>query len=237
MADSQPGWWSRAFGALSTLAFALLLGAAAYDAVVVAPLWLASPPASVRAWAALPTRPESSSILHPLLVALVFTSTMAWISSLLQRGSRRWWLTASTASAMAAAAITMLGVAPCERDLFGAGGLGGTGDAALVALAGDWIRAAAARGAALLVGAWCALRAHASPLPVTVTYAARSGPARAGQRPARAGSPSASRGGSRAARDFAFGDEDDDDSFAQEGPAPRDRWRGSLGGRRRTAKK
>ena len=62
MAAREGSWWSRGWGVVALVAFAVYLGAAIYEAAVVAPLWSLSPPASVSAWAALKIRPDSSAL-------------------------------------------------------------------------------------------------------------------------------------------------------------------------------
>lgn len=212
--------WSRTWGGIAVLAFAVHLGAAVYEAVVVAPLWSLSPPSSVSAWIATSPRPDSSLLFHPLVAVIAVATAMAWMSGLLERGGRRWWLTLSLACAGGLAFVTVSGIVPVENALFTAGGPK-VDEAPLVALTGEWIRASAMRLAALVVGAWAAYRAQLSP---AVSMVRASAAASASDR--------------RRTRDFAFGDEGEDEiTLGEEAPGPRERWRSSLPTRRRTAKK
>jgi len=222
MAEREGSWWSRGWGVIVLVAFAVYLGAAVYEAAVIAPMWSLTPPASVKAWAALDARPDSSALFQPLVAIIVVATSMAWISGISERGWRRWWLTLALACAGALAAIVVVMLMPCERSLFGAAALGDRDAADVVALTGEWIRAAAMRLAALLVGAWAAYRAQlAGMLGATSASALREAPSTG-----------------RRARDFAFGDEVDDEvTLGDDAGNPRERWMTSLPRRRRTAKK
>lgn len=226
MAAREGGWWSRAWGGLSLLAFAVHLGATVYEDAVVAPMWMADPPKSIAAWNALSIRPDGTSFFQSLVAIAVVSTAMAWMSGLSSRGSRRWWLSLALACSVGLAAVTMLQVMPAQRWLFGAGALQGN-DAAIVAWSGDWLRASAIRAAVLLVGAWAAFRAHASvgPLRGFVAAELQDEPSLGGARP-------------RRTREFVFGDEQGPEiTFGDEAANPRQRWRGSLPRSRRTAKK
>ncbi len=213
--------WSRTWGGIAVLAFAVHLGAAVYEAVVIAPLWSLAPPSSVSAWMAASPRPDSSLLFHPLVAVIAVATAMAWTSGLLERGRRRWWLTLALACASAVAFVTVTQIVPVEDALFGAARADGADAASLVALTGDWVRASALRLAALLVGAWAASRAQGSPAFPGV----RATPV-----------PAASE--RRRTREFSFGDEAEEEVTLGDSPAsPRERWRSSLPARRRTAKK
>lgn len=225
VAVREGNWWSRAWGAVAVLGYVLLLGAAAYEAALVAPLWTLSPPDSVREWVASPSRPDSSALFQPLAAVTVFATAMAWMSGLLERGWRRWWLTLSLCGAGGLAAVTVLQILPCERDLFGAASLGDRDAAAVISLTNEWIRAASLRIAALVVGGWAAYRAQLAGMLGDIPAARRAASAAAAS-------------SARSARDFAFGDDDGPEiALGEDAPGPRERWRGSLQGRRRTAKK
>jgi len=229
MAVREGSWWSRGWGVVALVAFAVHLGAAVYEAAVIAPLWSLSPPASVSAWVALQGRPDSSTLFDPLVAVIVVATTMAWISGIAERGWRRWWLTLALLCAAALAAVVVVLVTPCERSLFGAASLGERDAAAVIALTGDWMRAAASRCAALLVGAWAAYRAQLAGMLGQAPAAAL--------REVRSGASTLPSGGRRA-REFAFGDEAEDEVALGDEPAnPRDRWRASLPRRRGTGKK
>lgn len=225
VAVREGNWWSRAWGAVAVLGYALLLGAAAYEAALIAPLWSLAPPDSVREWVALSSRPDSSALFQPLVAVTVVASAMAWMSGLLERGWRRWWLTLSLCGAGGLAAVTVLHILPCERDLFSAASLGERDPAFVISLTNEWIRAASLRMAALVVGGWAAYRAQLAGMLGDIPAARRAASAAASSR-------------ARPARDFAFGDDDAPDvTLGEEASPARDRWRGSLQGRRRTAKK
>ncbi|MFN2426580.1 MAG: hypothetical protein ABR587_09070 [Candidatus Binatia bacterium] len=229
MAAREGSWWSRGWGTIALVAFAVHLGAAVYEAAIIAPLWSLSPPQSVSAWAALQERPDSSGLFQPLVAVIVIATLMAWIFGLAERGWRRWWLTLALGCAAALAAVVVMHVMPCERALFGAAALGDPGSAMLIALTGEWIRAAGFRLAALLVGAWAAYRAQLAGM-------LGQAPAAALRRAAGASADGAS--ASRRTRDFAFGDEAEAEmSLGDETANPRQRWQDSLPSRRRTAKK
>jgi hypothetical protein len=235
MASREGTWWSRAWGTIAVAAFAVHLGAAVYEAAVLAPLWSIDPPKSVAAWSAFTEHPDSSSLFHPLVAIIFLATVMSWLSGILTRGWRRWWLTLALVSACALAAVTVQLVIPVERELFG-GGVAGANDATVVAWTGDWIRAAALRGAALLVGTWSAYRAQlAGMLAERIVVAARAGDEFVDD-----DAPGAGRR-TRRAREFAFGDEPDTDLTIGDDAVhpfqPRQRWRQSLPDRRRTAKK
>ncbi len=222
--EREGSLWSRAWGALAVLAFAVHLGAAVYEAAVVAPLWSLAPPASVAAWASLETRPDSSQLFQTLVAIVAIATSMAWISGISDRGWRRWWLTLALVCAGSLVAVVVMLVMPVERALFGTAALGNRDAAGVVALTGDWVRAASLRMAALLVGAWAAYRAQ-------VTGAL-------GASRAYADDAEAAPGSGRRARDFSFGDEPDEEiTLGEEAANPRERWRSSLPPRRRTAKK
>jgi len=229
MATREGNWWSRAWGAVALAAFAAYFGAAIYEAAVVAPLWSLDPPKSVEAWKAVTVRPDSSSLFEPLAVVVVVATMMAWISGLATRGWRRWWLTLAMVAAAAVAAVTLVLVLPAERELFGPGADEGNA-ATVVAWTGEWIRAAAMRLAALLVGMWSLGRAQ---LAGGSAYARRA-----------AGSEAFTIGTDgppvrvRRTREFSFGDDDRPEiTLGDEAENPRERWRRSLPGNRRTAKK
>ncbi|HXC52349.1 MAG TPA: hypothetical protein VN634_15820 [Candidatus Limnocylindrales bacterium] len=231
MTKREGSWWSRMWSAIALGAFAVHLGATVYEDAVVAPLWLADPPSSVAAWNALAIRPDAQAMFQALVAIVVVATTMSWLSGISVRGWRRWWLTLSLASAVALAVVHVLLIAPSERWLFGASHEAArAGDAAVVAWCGDWLRASAMRLAALVVGAWSSYRAQAT-IPTVATelsFAADDFPD--------ASAAPAARG--RRVRDFVFGDEPGPEiRFGDEPENPRQRWRASLPGHRRTAKK
>ncbi|HEY2775983.1 MAG TPA: hypothetical protein VGK20_18225 [Candidatus Binatia bacterium] len=234
MAGREGSLWSRGWGVIALAAFAVHLGASVYEAAVIAPLWSVAPPKSVTAWASLPIRPDSATFFHSLVAVIGVASLMAWISGLSARGWRRWWLTLMLACAVALAVITVVTVMPLERELFGGGALGDKDGASLVAMTGDWVRAAAFRFAALIVGAWSAWRAQVCAIASRrVEHAVAHDDAAfvIAAEPSRAVR-------TRRPREFSFGDEDDVDvTIGDEAVTPRDRWRRSLPGGRRTAKK
>lgn len=215
------------------LGLALYLGAAVYDAAVVAPLWVLAPPDSVRTWALLQTRPDSTFLFQSLTAVVVIASTMAWMLGITERGGRRWWLTLTLASVAGLAVVVVRLVMPCERMLFGAAGLDESSPAVVVALAGDWIRGSGLRLAALVVGTWAAYRAQLAGMLAQSPSSVIARASRSALKPA-----SRSAGGTPRNSDFAFGDEaDEDDDEPRETPEARRRWRSSLPRRRRTAKK
>jgi hypothetical protein len=233
MASREGTWWSRAWGTIAVAAFAVHVGAAVYEAAVLAPLWSIDPPKSIGAWNALAMRPDSSSLFDPLVAIIALATAMSWLSGILTRGWRRWWLTLTLACAGTLVVVTMQMIMPVERELFGAGALRAD-DATVVAWTGDWIRGAALRLAALVVGTWSAYRAQlAGMMAERIVVAAGAGDVfvdedlRGGRR--------------RRARDFSFGDEPDTDLTIGDETVhplqPRQRWRQSLPDRRRTAKK
>jgi len=231
MAVREGNWWSRAWGVVSVAAFAVHFGAAVYEAAVIAPLWCLDPPKSVSAWLTLAHRPDSSALFHPLGAVIVVATAMSWISGLTTRGWRRWWLTLAFAAAAAFAATTVVLVMPCERQLFGAVALGDADGARIVALTGDWIRAAAFRLAALLVGFWAAYRAQVAGMVADLPTAQRAADFELG--PVERGRGATSRG-----HEFSLGDDGRPEvALGDEASNPRERWRGSLPARRRTAKK
>jgi hypothetical protein len=224
MAEREGSLWSRTWGALAVLAFAVHLGACVYEAAVIAPLWSLTPPASVAAWAALKTRPDSSQLFQALAAFLAIATTMAWISGISERGWRRWWLTLALACAASLVVIVVMFVTPVERALFGVAALGDRDQAGVVALTGEWVRAAALRIAALFIGAWASYRAQVAGM----VGASRAYANDADEVP-RAG---------RRARDFSFGDEADEEiTLGDDAVNPREQWVSSLPARRRTAKK
>ncbi|HYC55833.1 MAG TPA: hypothetical protein VEL28_12940 [Candidatus Binatia bacterium] len=168
--------WSRFWGAAAAVAFWVHVGAAVYEAAVVAPQWAASPPQSVRAWNQSGVRPEAAHLLTPLAALAVAATTLAWLSSLRVRSSRRWWLTLTQACALGLGWIVIVGLMPAERGLRGAG----LSDIAIVELTGEWVRWSAARLLILLLGAYAAYRGHIVPErpPVMVGSATRRAPAR-----------------------------------------------------------
>jgi len=229
MAAIEGGWWSRAWGAVALLAFAVHLGAAVYEAAIIAPLWSLTPPQSVVAWVAVKLRPDSSVLFQPLLAVIFVATTMSWLSGVTQRGWRRWWLTLSLVCAGALTFVVVVLLTPCERSLLHAAALGDGDPAAVVALTGDWIRAASFRLAALLVGAWSMYRAQLAGAAVFLPAGLLRG--------ARSGSPVGPSSGRRG-REFAFGDEPEAElSLGDETANPRERWMATLPRRRRTAKK
>ena len=226
MATREGSWWSRSWGALALVAFAIHLGATVYENAVVAPMWIGDPPETVNAWRVLASRPDSTDFFQALTAVVVIATTMAWMSGLAVRGWRRWWLSLSLVAAVALAAVTFLLVTPSERWLFGEGARTAN-DAAIVARAGEWLQAAAFRAAAILIGTWAMFRAQ-------TTVAARGftlGADFVEEEPAAPGR-------SRRVREFVFGDEQGPEiTFGDGAENPRQRWRGSLPGHRRTAKK
>ena len=221
MLEREGSVWSRAWGALAVLAFAVHLGAAVYEAAVIAPLWSLTPPESVAAWAALKIRPDSSQLFNALTAIVAISTAMALISGISERGWRRWWLTLALVCAGSLVAIAVIFVTPVERALFGSNALGGREGAGVVSLTGEWVRAAALRMAALVVGAWASHRAQLAGGTLRVAADARETPS-----------------GRRRARDFSFGDEPDEEmTLGEDAVNPRDRWVSSLPRRRRTAKK
>ena len=221
----EGSWWSRTWGWVALVAFALHLGAALYEATVIAPLWTSSPPDSVSAWAASPLRVDSSGLFHPLVSLILTATTIAWISSVTTPGRRRWWLTFAEGCALALAWVVVVDLIPLERGLFSAAAVGdrvaAVGDAALVASAGDWVRAAALRLAALALGAFATHRAHLAGLPAGGAAAELDDefvfPAARDERGRR--SPAG-----RPGRDFSLGDDEEDEAFVvDEVVAPRSR--------------
>ena len=228
MAVREGSWWSRAWGVVAVMAFAVHLGAAVYEAVVIAPTWSLDPPKSVIAWVALAARPDSSTLFHPLTAVIVVASVMAWLSGIATRGWRRWWLTLMLIAAGALAAITVVVMLPCERELLRAAALGDDDSARIIAQTGDWMRAAASRLGALLVGAWAGYRAQLAGMLAEQPSGAM-GEEFSGDLPAAPAGRS---------REFLFGDEEQPEIvLGDEALNPRERWRRSLRGRRRTAKK
>jgi hypothetical protein len=148
--------WSRFWGGAAALGFWLYLGAALYDAAVVAPQWAGSPPQSVRTWNQSGVRPEPAPFLTPLAIGIVGATTLAWASSLTVRSRRRLWLTIAQVAALGLGWIVILELMPLERSLRGAG----FSDAEVVSLTNEWVRWGAARLAVLAVGAYAAYRGH-----------------------------------------------------------------------------
>lgn len=224
VAGREGSLWSRTWGALAVLAFAVHLGAAVYEAAVIAPLWSLTPPESVAAWAKLDRRPDSSQLFHALAATIAITTAMAWISGVSERGWRRWWLSLSLACAGGLVFVVVMFLTPVERSLFGTAAIGGRDAAGVVALTGDWVRAAAMRMVLLLVGAWASYRAQIAGV-------------RGGARAPVFEEDDAPTGGRRA-REFSFGDEPDEEmSLGDDAMNPRERWVSSLPAGRRTAKK
>jgi hypothetical protein len=224
--EGRAGVGSRLWGWVALLGFAVHLGAAVYEAALVAPLWSNAPPESVAAWAALDRRPDSSTLFLPLVALLLAATLAAWLPALRVRGLRRWWLTASLGAAAALAWISIDTLRPLERALFGAAALGDPEAAVVVAQAGDWVRAAALRLLVLAVGSWTALAAHVAASRAvaaaprwSVEASEREGRPRRGP----ASSPSRSR-----LDDLRFDDDDVD---------PRELWRRSGPRGRRAAEK
>lgn len=231
MAAREGNWWSRAWGVVSVSAFAVHFGAAVYEAAVIAPLWCLDPPKSVTAWLAVAHRPDSSALFHPLAAVIVMSTAMSWISGLTTRGWRRWWLTLAALAAAAFAATTVMLVMPYERQLFGAVALGDSDGARIIALTGDWIRAAACRLAALLIGFWAAYRAQVAGMVADLPALQRAADFELG-------AVESARRAPRRGPEFSLGDDGQPEvSLGDEAANPRERWRGSLPARRRTAKK
>ena len=232
MSRREGSGWSRTWASVAMLAFALHLGAALYELVVVYPLWSHDLPKSVAAWTAMNARPDSTRVFTPLVVAILFSTGMAWISGITTRGWRRGWLTLALLAAAGSAQLTWLQVLPVERELFGPAALGAGTEAIVIGLTGDWIRWSAIRLVVLLAGAWLVWTAQLSggvsdsgrgtaPLP-------EPGPDRRGS----------GRGKERRRPEFSLGDlAEPEVSFGDETPNARDQWRRSLPPRRRTAKK
>jgi hypothetical protein len=221
MVEREGSLWSRAWGALALLAFAVHLGACVYEAAVIAPLWSLAPPVSVAAWAQLEIRPDSSQLFQTLVAIIAISTGIAWISGVSERGWRRWWLTLALACAGSLVVVVVMFVTPVERALFGAAAIGGRDGAGVVALTGEWVRAAAFRMGVLLIGTWAAYRAQAAGGVRASDFEADEAPA-----------------GGRRVRDFSFGDEPDEEmSLGDDAANPRERWRSTLPARRRTAKK
>ncbi len=147
--------WSRFWGGLSAAAFWIGLGAALFDAAVIAPLWTASPPASVRAWAEVALRPEPERVLTAFAVVLALATALAWLSSLSAGGSRRWWLTLAALAAFGAVWSSAIELGPVERAL---GSAAARDDLALVGLAERWLHWSVLRLVALAVGSYAAHR-------------------------------------------------------------------------------
>lgn len=234
MATREGSWWSRAWGTVAVAAFALHLGGAVYEAAVLAPVWSIDPPKSVIEWVANDLRPDSSILFHPLAVIIALSTSMAWLSGITARGWRRWWLTLALASAGALGAITVQLMLPVERELF-AGATRARADATdaahaaeIIAWTNEWVRVAAFRLAALLVGAWASYRAQLAGMlgeraPALSQASDDDGPVV----PAR-----------RRAGEFSFGDEPDSElTLGDDVENPRQRWRRSLADHRRRAKK
>jgi hypothetical protein len=220
MAEREGSWWSRGWGTVAVLAFAIYLGASVYEAAVIAPLWTLEPPASVTAWVALKTKPDPSMLYQALTAILIVSTAMAWISGISERGWRRWWLTLALTCAGSIVAIHVTFLTPIEDTLFGAGARNEKDAAQLLALTGDWVRAAAMRMAALLIGAWAAYRAQLAGML------------------GRAYSPAGAGVWDDApAREFSLGDEPGEEISLGDDGNPRQRWMGSLPAGRRTAKK
>lgn len=214
------------------LGFAMHLGAALYEAMVVAPMWSASPPKSITSWAMLANRPNSAALFHPLAGVIVVAMLLAWVSGVTVRGWRRWWLTLALAASAALVAVTFLMVLPCERLLFGSVALGDGDAPTLIALTGEWIRAAALRFAVLLVGAWATWRAQLAISAATANASASRGAALPEYSLGRAAAKT------RHGREFSLGEPRERDIvLGEEAANPRDRWRGTLPRGRRTAKK
>jgi len=149
--------WSRLWGAVSATAFWLGLGAALFDAAVIAPLWMAAPPASVRAWADLAVRPEPERLFVPFAAVLALTTLLAWLSGLRVRGSRRWWLTLATLAAFCVVWACAVELGPIERSLASAPA---RDDLDLLGLAEQWLHWSLFRLGALTAGSYAAHRGH-----------------------------------------------------------------------------
>ncbi|HYC00139.1 MAG TPA: hypothetical protein VEC57_13475 [Candidatus Limnocylindrales bacterium] len=187
-AKHGPSAWSRFWGAAAACAFWLSLGAALYEAAVLAPQWVSSA-ADLRAWNQSGVRPEPARLMTPLAALAVGATLLAWLSSLGIRSSRRWWLTLALACASGLAWAVVMGLIPAERGLRGAS----LTDAQIAELTNEWVRWSAARLLVLLLGAYAAYRGHVARIfgaAVTITEA----------RDMRRG----------ASRDFVLSDEDPD---------------------------
>jgi len=149
--------WSRFWGAISAVTFWVGLGAAIFDAAVIAPLWTMAPPQSVRAWAELAVRPEAARFFVPLAAVVALATALAWLSDLGVRGTRRWWLTIAAVAAVATAWASIIEVRPIERVLVAAAA---EEDLRLIGLAGQWLQWSLLRLVALAVGSYAAYRAH-----------------------------------------------------------------------------
>ncbi|MBI5505257.1 MAG: hypothetical protein HY899_10680 [Deltaproteobacteria bacterium] len=155
--------WSRLWGAVCAGAFWIGLGAVVLDVAVIAPLWMASPPASVRAWAEVALRPEPERLLMPFAVVLALATALAWLSSLSAGGSRRWWLTLAVLAACAVGWTSAIELGPVERAL---GAAAARDDLALVGLAERWLHWSLLRLGALAIGSLAAHRALVADLMV-----------------------------------------------------------------------
>lgn len=231
MAVREGNWWSRGWGVVAVLGFALHLGAGVYDAALVAPLWSLDPPQSVRAWLTLTSKPDPAVLFDPLLAIIVVSTLMSWISGLTTRGWRRWWLTLVLIAAGGLAAIVVALLTPCERQLFEVAAQPDANPAVVAALTGEWMQWTAARLAVLLFGFWAAYRAQLAGMLADLP----DGPSGRGDGPTSTG-----RGAKRGLRrnEFAFGDEEDSEAEPpQKAMSAREAWKKSLPARRRTAKK
>jgi len=166
------GSWSRLWGTLSAAAFWVGLGAEVFDLVVIAPLWTAAPPLSVKTWAELALRPQPERFFVPFAAVLMLATLLAWLSGLGVRGSRRWWLTLAMLASLVVVWASAIELGPNERALASAAV---RDELSLIALAETWLRWSLLRLGALVVGSYAAQRGR------LVDVVARSRSGRSGQ--------------------------------------------------------
>lgn len=83
-----------------TLAFALLIGAHAFDTLVLVPLWSANPPASILAWLGNPATQDILrnvvAFFRPLVLTLAGAAIASLLIAIVARPPRRTWLLAAS---------------------------------------------------------------------------------------------------------------------------------------------